>query len=970
MKKLLYFLVFTCSLCSLSAQYNITSSMSPGVNDDIQHLGGDIIAKGPVHDARIWGAVPDGRFVSGTSGPVIGTDNYQAIQNAINKGGITFLPRDSINDTTGTIYVIDSTLVIGNRQSLYIPANVTLVYTGQDSAAIEIGINGTLLGEGKIMSDRTRSQLDTNNIRYGILVSGNTGVVDFGFIENYEYGVYLLGDGRGCAYNNVKIRSILSCLHAVELDAYNEGWVNQNYIHVDRITNYSNPPSLIENKSYGIYMDSHTINEPNANRFSGSVEQVRTGMRLVGYYNRLDGLRFELPSSWDTTITIELDYPSGDVSTTKTNFNYWFGEYGTINWSKDIVRLNTTISRRALQPFGVKGFEQYIDEGIRTYQFADIWFQNDTLKLGDNSSYTINWSPNSSNSSQRLDVRFGKHTTNMTIGQRSSHPWNEPVIGIGADPVQEATLLLQGADQSSGLFGLRVADSSGTVNLAVRNDGNIGIGTTAPQEPLHVTGIIRSDSLVPGGNVVADTNGNLKLGNITSYDWFKSKTTNSPISINDSIYTYGAVGIGTDDPDEDLTILRNGATLKLQASQSPSDYKVSLTANYNYNNPFTLSAYGGTVMKQDTGSNLSFYAGSVERMRIDKDNGYVGIGTIPTEHLHVKGSDATTLKVQAGTTVNSWSSRVLLDRLDDYRAGGVWVTSSSGSENDWYMGVPYTGSGFTIGTHSTLPHYKVNSSIFVATNGNVGIKTTTPDTFALDVNGSGRITYMWTQSDSRFKRNISSIEGTYDKIKLLNGVSYSFRRSEFEEKNFPDGSTYGFIAQELKEVFPELVMQGKDGYFAINYTGLIPVLMEALKEQQEKIELLEGEIGEMKEMIENICSSGCGGTLDQSGKIVNNKGSEASDKNTFDGIILFQNRPNPYNESTIIGYRIPDDFIFNDAFIAVYRVNGIQLKKWDINEPGEGNIEILGQEFVAGIYLYSLFVNGKEIDTKRMVLVD
>ena len=56
----------------------------------------------------------------------------------------------------------------------------------------------------------------------------------------------------------------------------------------------------------------------------------------------------------------------------------------------------------------------------------------------------------------------------------------------------------------------------------------------------------------------------------------------------------------------------------------------------------------------------------------------------------------------------------------------------------------------------------------------------------------------------------------------------------------------GFIAQEVKDIFPELVAQNKEGVLGIRYTELIPVLVQALKEQDEKIKSLEERIAKLE----------------------------------------------------------------------------------------------------------------------------
>jgi hypothetical protein len=68
----------------------------------------------------------------------------------------------------------------------------------------------------------------------------------------------------------------------------------------------------------------------------------------------------------------------------------------------------------------------------------------------------------------------------------------------------------------------------------------------------------------------------------------------------------------------------------------------------------------------------------------------------------------------------------------------------------------------------------------------------------------------------------------------------------------------GVLAQEIKEVFPELVSEDDNEMLAVNYQGLVPVLINALKEQQSEIEILkqqQAEIDELKEMVNQLISS-------------------------------------------------------------------------------------------------------------------
>jgi len=81
---------------------------------------------------------------------------------------------------------------------------------------------------------------------------------------------------------------------------------------------------------------------------------------------------------------------------------------------------------------------------------------------------------------------------------------------------------------------------------------------------------------------------------------------------------------------------------------------------------------------------------------------------------------------------------------------------------------------------------------------------------------------------------------------------------------------------------------------------------------------------------------------------------------------LYQNTPNPFNQSTEIKYYLPQDV--KTAYLCIYNLQGAQIKQIKIIQRGEGSQWISGSELAAGIYLYALIVDGKEVDTKRMIL--
>jgi len=92
---------------------------------------------------------------------------------------------------------------------------------------------------------------------------------------------------------------------------------------------------------------------------------------------------------------------------------------------------------------------------------------------------------------------------------------------------------------------------------------------------------------------------------------------------------------------------------------------------------------------------------------------------------------------------------------------------------------------------------------------------------------SGNIT---AYSDARLKTNVTTIENALDKVSAMRGVSFD-----------KDGKrNVGVIAQEMKEVLPEVVMENTDGYYSVGYGNIVGVLIEAIKELKAEIEVLKG----------------------------------------------------------------------------------------------------------------------------------
>ena len=102
-------------------------------------------------------------------------------------------------------------------------------------------------------------------------------------------------------------------------------------------------------------------------------------------------------------------------------------------------------------------------------------------------------------------------------------------------------------------------------------------------------------------------------------------------------------------------------------------------------------------------------------------------------------------------------------------------------------------------------------------------------TISNDLTVSGDIVI---SSDARIKSNIVSLGATLSKLLLIDGKNYTMKKDESEKQKI------GILAQDIEKVFPELVSE-RNGIKSVNYQGLVPVLINALKEQEERIKRLE-----------------------------------------------------------------------------------------------------------------------------------
>lgn len=207
----------------------------------------------------------------------------------------------------------------------------------------------------------------------------------------------------------------------------------------------------------------------------------------------------------------------------------------------------------------------------------------------------------------------------------------------------------------------------------------------------------------------------------------------------------------------------------------------------------------------------------------------VGIGTsTPTQKLDVSGN------IQAQRFIG------VKDESNPY----FELNKTGGTARVWYFQVGAT----TTNADDLSVNLQGNPAQFlIKTNGNIGIGTTAPGQ-KLDISGgNGRVQsgYNWlTDSDIRYKTNVTTLTDVGKKIRNLRGVRYDLKK---DQDIVPEnGKQIGFIAQELEKEYPELVYTDENGLKSVAYDKMTAVLLQAIKEQQNQINDLKEEINKLK----------------------------------------------------------------------------------------------------------------------------
>jgi trimeric autotransporter adhesin len=604
-------------------------------------------------------------------------------------------------------------------------------------------------------------------------------------------------------------------------------------------------------------------------------------------------------------------------------------------WVKSLGQLNTRLGDNSFTGTNPKGITaigsnagQNIDPAAYPYPSPNQSFGFSNTYIGNNSGKGV---------STTLNTGFSNTFVGVASGLNISSGSNNVFLGISS-----------GENFTSGIENVFIGSVAGKGFANTTTSNNVFIGNSAGLSIGSGGGntYVGSFSGSGGGpNQIANTTPTTGSGNC----FFGQKSGVSNTTGSRNIY-FGSLCAQN-------MITGSGNTfigrVDLTSTLSPD---INLTPGNNTSNTIILA--DGAVGTNNAGN---------QRLYIHS-NGFTGIGlgnnVIPKSMLEVKGSaltpapsglrlsnlsnanfnTATPTSNRRVLTVNTLGDVILVDDVVGTGAGAN-ITQSCATAN--YLPV----NGASAGTLGCSQIFDNNTSVGIGTSSGFGYTYVAGDftagtvqlsgTVKLDVAGVTRSTGFYATSDKKFKKDIKTIDNSLEKIMALEGKTYNWRKDEFKDKNFSNELQYGLLAQEVQKVIPSLVIQSDNGDLAMNYIGLIPVLIEAMKEQQ-------AQINDLKQQASD------------------NFKAQNQDLLQFANTKIINVSPNPSSDMISVSLNI--DKAIANANLQVHDINGTLLSNLSLKERDTNVIKTLQKDnFGKGIYIVSLIVNGKSIDTKKIV---
>jgi hypothetical protein len=437
-------------------------------------------------------------------------------------------------------------------------------------------------------------------------------------------------------------------------------------------------------------------------------------------------------------------------------------------------------------------------------------------------------------------------------------------------------------------------------------------------------------------------------------------------------------------------------------SAPTSGYKVQISGNTLFTSATGSTSFSAAMIRGNNGNSTA----STPEYTWNADNtsgifhvgvGNYGFSTSGTERFRINGGTLTTYgNFNFASSTSAITSCAFIRGTNTWGAAGTPEYSWNG-DGDCGMFHPgadilgfstnasermrLTNNGLLIGTTSDPGNVRLfvaaatgNQAIYSSTsfstdwnyhqinNVNRGntkgfvVQLNGTDQFQVFGNGNVWCAGTYSSSDKTLKENIDTLTGALNKVLQLQGVTYNFKSSVTGVAN--PKKEIGLIAQDVEAVLPEAVATNDKGLKGIAYQHMVALLIEAIKEQDKKITKLQNDLA--------VCCTSGQRNMENKGETGN-----MAERNPDTQLVeakLWQNNPNPFGQSSVIKCFIPQKS--KAATLLIFDMNGTLKKTITLNERGEGLVIIHAREFIAGMYLYSLIVDGQEVDTKKMILTE
>ena len=326
---------------------------------------------------------------------------------------------------------------------------------------------------------------------------------------------------------------------------------------------------------------------------------------------------------------------------------------------------------------------------------------------------------------------------------------------------------------------------------------------------------------------------------------------------------------------------------------------------------------------------------------VDGDDFYIGVKGIAMPSTPLGNGRAWGVKGEAGNSTNGYNYAVHGNLRGSQRGAAILGTL----ENvDIYVPGRYTGY--------FLGDVRVTGSIY----GTV----LTPSASGSALTGRSALMPLSVESDAANGMSVT------EKLSRLTAVQYNLSEPQAAQAFAAAGDTatttprsvtdvqalekthYGLDAEVLKEVYPDLVYESQEGDLCINYTEMIPLLVQSVNELRAQVVALQGR------QTYNVRARG---------------GNETGiDSHALDVPALEQNDPNPFTQTTVVRYTLPESV--KSAFLYIYDLNGTQIDRKTLQDRGKSSVTLEAGSLAPGMYLYALVADGKVIDTKRMIITN